>query len=293
MNTQVVNDLIKTRNIIRNKYQALKSGKQENALLIEEVFQPIIEPIKKISEDKNVKNKYTNNMPTFKQFKKDNIKAFDNDADTDNVESDEKMSESDLEKYKHKTIKKEYSNIYGLRYTDDRFMIGNTEVKISSNNEQITVGNTIYPYTIGLEELLIKKKPDLVKCKKEDLLAYAEIAKQTNLLHRNFDKKYQLRGSKSSSYKLLKQLLTSPQRDVLQQMEQTQEESGPYHDLRSGTGLMMQYSKSKPDYIYWDNPNELVNRLRLLIASHQAGHNNHSNEITSILEELKEAKIII
>ena len=47
------------------------------------------------------------------------------------------------------------------------------------------------------------------------------------------------------------------------------------------------------NYIYWDNPNELVNRLRLLMASKKAGHNNHDNEIISIIEELKEAEIII
>lgn len=67
-----------------------------------------------------------------------------------------------------------------------------------------------------------------------------------------------------------------------------QEESGP-----SGIGLEMQYTKSKLDYIYWDDPSELVNRLRLLIASQQAGHTNHYNEINLILKELREAQIII
>lgn len=47
------------------------------------------------------------------------------------------------------------------------------------------------------------------------------------------------------------------------------------------------------DYIYWDNPNELVDRLKLLIASQSAGNTNHTNEINSIIEELKEAGIII
>ncbi|KAI8123498.1 hypothetical protein CVS40_5822 [Lucilia cuprina] len=48
----------------------------------------------------------------------------------------------------------------------------------------------------------------------------------------------------------------------------------------------------KPKYIYWDDPNELVNRLRLLTSSSSVGHNNHKNEIISIIEELKEANII-
>lgn len=44
--------------------------------------------------------------------------------------------------------------------------------------------------------------------------------------------------------------------------------------------------------MYWDDPNELVDRLRLLIASQSAGHTGHNNEIISIIEELREANII-
>lgn len=45
-------------------------------------------------------------------------------------------------------------------------------------------------------------------------------------------------------------------------------------------------------YTYWNDPNELVQRLRLLISSTSAGHNGHQNEISSIIEELREANII-
>ena len=46
------------------------------------------------------------------------------------------------------------------------------------------------------------------------------------------------------------------------------------------------------DYIYWDDPNELVYRLRLLLASQAAGNPSHTNEIISIIEELRDAKVI-
>lgn len=47
------------------------------------------------------------------------------------------------------------------------------------------------------------------------------------------------------------------------------------------------------DYVHWNDPNELVDRLRLLEASHRAGNNAHNNEILSIIEELREAGLII
>ena len=55
----------------------------------------------------------------------------------------------------------------------------------------------------------------------------------------------------------------------------------------------MTLTDNKIDYVHWDDPNELVDRLRLLAASHQAGHNAHENEILSIIEELREAGLII
>ncbi|XP_011869582.1 PREDICTED: uncharacterized protein LOC105562976 [Vollenhovia emeryi] len=47
------------------------------------------------------------------------------------------------------------------------------------------------------------------------------------------------------------------------------------------------------DYVHWDDPNELVDRLRLLDASRRASHNAHDNEMLSIIEELREAGFIV
>jgi len=47
------------------------------------------------------------------------------------------------------------------------------------------------------------------------------------------------------------------------------------------------------DYVHWDDTNKLVDRLRLLDASHRAGNNTHDNEILSIIAELREADLII
>ena len=48
----------------------------------------------------------------------------------------------------------------------------------------------------------------------------------------------------------------------------------------------------KHSLVYWNDPNELVDRLRLLLASKAAGNTGLSNEILSIYEELYEAGII-
>lgn len=46
-------------------------------------------------------------------------------------------------------------------------------------------------------------------------------------------------------------------------------------------------------YVYWDDPNELVERLELLVSERDAGHMGLDNEMLSILEELQERGLII
>ena len=75
-------------------------------------------------------------------------------------------------------------------------------------------------------------------------------------------------------------------------MEAFEKRKAPYRATK-GKGLTLKVDKSNTDYIYWDNVNELVDRLRLLVASTNAGHTGHNNEIIYIIEELKEANIII
>lgn len=64
----------------------------------------------------------------------------------------------------------------------------------------------------------------------------------------------------------------------------------------TGNGLIlsdiMAYSNDKKSYVYWDDVNELCSRLRLLVASQNAGHTGHQNEIISIVEELRESNVI-
>jgi len=63
---------------------------------------------------------------------------------------------------------------------------------------------------------------------------------------------------------------------------------------RVGRGIprTVTLNDNKIDYVHWDDLNELVDHLRLLEASRQAGHNAHNNEILSIIEELREAGLI-
>lgn len=64
--------------------------------------------------------------------------------------------------------------------------------------------------------------------------------------------------------------------------------------VKSGKGIETDFIPYNEHiaYEFYDDPNELCERLRIMIASRSAGNSNHSQEINSIVAELREAAII-
>uniref|UniRef100_UPI001C8F2E3B hypothetical protein n=1 Tax=Klebsiella pneumoniae TaxID=573 RepID=UPI001C8F2E3B len=56
-------------------------------------------------------------------------------------------------------------------------------------------------------------------------------------------------------------------------------------------GMTWKETKSK-DIVYWDDVNELVDRLHRIVVSTETGNRVHTNEIIGIIEELREAGFI-
>lgn len=157
---------------------------------------------------------------------------------------------------------------YGVRHNPktEKFYIGNSQLHIDGSD--IVIKNKRYKGTRGLYELLFKRHPTFFTV--QDEKAYKDIVLNTNAHRRYYRPTTQIDGSKSFKYKKIISKFTS----------------------RSGDGMCMEVTDNPIDYVHWDDPNELVDRLRLLLASTQAGHSGHNNEITSIIEELREANII-
>lgn len=161
---------------------------------------------------------------------------------------------------------KEFDHKYGIRLDTDieALMIGDSRVNIDGND--ILVKNRRYRGTQGLYELLFKKDPKHFT--EEDITNYRNIVKKTNAHRRHYKSNGQVDGSKLKKYKKI----IAP--------------------LVIGKGVFMQASDNKIDYTHWNDVNELIDRLRLLLSSVSAGHTGHINEINSIIEELREARII-
>lgn len=169
-----------------------------------------------------------------------------------------------------------YDDVFGPRFNveNETWEIGNVALRITKDGD-FFVGKNKYTGTPGLYELMFKKRPE--NYSRLELNNYRKIVLQTNLPYRDFNNTNQLRGSRSWKYKnIMKPIVATREGKI----------------VGSGNNNNNIYNTNKIDYVYWDDPNELVSRLALLHASTNAGNNSHLNEINAIEEELREAKII-
>ena len=119
---------------------------------------------------------------------------------------------------------------------------------------------------------MIKKRTDI------------HILLTTNAHRRDFNARMPVKSNKGYKYKnIIAPLL------VTHRTNGASTGSGIETNISSAVRL----TDNEIDYVHWDDPNELVDRLQLLDASRRAGNNAHNNKMLSIIEELREAELII
>lgn len=287
MDEHLLKDLINSRNILKKKFQSIKLGENEITSHLENTFKPITTPLKNIVKltHEKILPKYEN-ITLKKEVKKENdfeserkkykLELDRGDQNETNDEkfysqSEEEDDENDTEVFTNLNSlyeNKKLDRIYGPHKDENGvWKFGNSELNM--NEDKIKIGNQTWALTPGLYELLFYKNPKNYDSYELDI--YKKILISTSAHRRNHNPNEQINGNKGFKYtKIIKDLFRS---------------------TYTGEGLM-NINLQKPNYIYWDDPNELVERLKLLMASKNAGHSNQNNEIISIIEELREANII-
>ena len=121
------------------------------------------------------------------------------------------------------------------------------------------VYNTSVP---GLYELIFKRIPDDLLYTEDDMNKYKSMLLATNA-HKH---KHQSQGRLLRGYKY--KYIIAPLMSITPKTRTKQKK-------KSEKGLLhaMILNDNAIDYVHWDDPNELVDRLRLLDASHRAGNN--------------------
>lgn len=170
---------------------------------------------------------------------------------------------------------------YGVRVEGDSWMIGNQPLEIDMDN--LIINGKHYEGTRGLYELLFMNIPNEYIYSEEDLNTYSQILQDTNVHRANYSAMGKIKSNRGKKYKAIISKLANRNIDENDYMMTYSDQVNKTH---SGQGLTL--SGDQTSYIFWNDPNELVDRLKVIMASQQAGNTSHNNEINSILEELHE-----
>ena len=174
----------------------------------------------------------------------------------------------------------EFDKKYGVREVDGDLYIGSSKVDFVGPN--ITVNGFEYRGTPGFYELVFKKKPG--KFTYSDVRQYKDLLTRTNAARLRYNPQLQISANKAFKYvDIIKPILAGRAPNVWWAKS-----------WKTGSGYIekQHIPNVNLELQFWSDPNNLVKRLRLLIASKAAGNNAHTNEILSIEEELKNANII-
>ena len=177
--------------------------------------------------------------------------------------------------------KKIIDSNFGVRKRYRELYIGDAPFEF--DDEFLHIKKRKYPRTRGIIELLFKHEPDMSVVNSHDLNHYGQIVGLTNAHRKSYRADGDLCNINSEKYQnIISKLALTPR---------TPHAGGklPQYMIANREKLK---TKGNIDYIYWDDPNELVDRLKLLLASQNAGNFSHNNEIISIIEELKEGGVI-
>ena len=202
---------------------------------------------------------------------------------------------------------------YGVRIDGDNWMIG--DKKIDVIGDDLVVNGQRYTGTRGLYELIFMNIPNEFVYTEEDMKNYANILKDTNVYRVNNSALGKIKGNRGLKYRRIISRLVSDvatgtgisfnhrPKEAKRKMKKTKIEKNnnmsstialnpmtTYADIvKDATGEEgITLTDDKPNLQYWNDPNELVDRLRILHASKNTGNTAHDGEINSIIEELLE-----
>lgn len=311
--------IVKSAAAVKRKVEMIKDAKNANNMALETIFKPIVDPLNLIANKSHERSDDEENQtPVVKKCKQnENASSYSSYEDSnDTVSGEDDISDNEFSKDYNKTLVEppsENLNIsegsfkstvsspeknhtlswstssealsaipFGVRNERGKLMLG--KIRVFDDGNILKIGSYSLKKTNGLKELLFKKKPNLDKLTKEDLQNYRLLLIYTNAHRRNYNSSKPITSNRGFKYmNVIRPLFKFSKNDATSSIE----------SLPQGEGIpLLKKVKKDTDYVYWDDPNELVERLKLLLGSRTAGNTGVDNEIIAIIAELKEGGIV-
>ena len=260
----IVKEYLELKKKIRSNFLSERIGEQQLQTDLSKFYRPITETQKattrEITEGLKPIKEGIEKIPEAVQT------IIEEEEEEEEDEEEKKFIGERAYKYLNTFFKDE---TFGIRKEEGEYKIGSEPIKIINNDIFMENHNKMFKGTDGLWNLIMSKNPKKINDKDYD--KYKELMIITNALHRENDEnnpnpKGNRKGSKWK--KILAPIWFG--------------KKGGLYKFPVGEGVVVIPS----------DPNALLERLDLLLASQEAGHTGVRNELVSICDELKRQGVL-
>ena len=277
---QTVKEYLELKKNIRDNLLSERTGEQQLQTELTKFYRPITESqkatTKEITEGLRPIREGIENLPLAKKdpayelFVK-TITELEGKKDEEEEEEEEDLLIGETARYH--LNKSDTDKTFGIRKKDGHHYIGNKHVIVTDNDIIIEESGERFAGNEGLWELITSKDPvEESDYDKDHLKEYERLMIKTNALHKgnNPNNPYP-KSSKSDKWL-----------EIL---------SPIWHRKRLAEWQKKSY-EGKGTVIMSSDPNALLERLDLLLASQKAGNTGVGNELVSICDELKRQGVL-
>ena len=190
-------------------------------------------------------------------------------------------------------LNKQYRDVtFGIRKEKGHHYIGKTHVIVVDNDIIIRDSGEKFKGTDGLWELITSREP--VDFNKEDIDEYERLMVKTNALHRDYDPSNpRPRGSMGKKWKNILGPFWYKKQGFSEEdaFRMTKDKNYRKRLIKKMRKIRYEY-EGEGVVVIPSDPNALLERLDLLLASQEAGHTGVRNELVSICDELKRQGVL-
>ena len=261
----IVKEYLELKKKIQDNFLSERIGEQQLQTDLSKFYRPITETQKATARE------ITEGLKPIRE----GIEKLSEDTGEATEEEEEEDDEELVGEIAYKFLNKKYPDeTFGIHKKEGHHYIGKTHVIIKDNDIFLPDYNETFTGTPGLWELIMSNNPK--NYTQRDYNDYEDLILITNILHRNYDEDNpNPRGNRSYKWvNLLSPIWFRKKRGVYRFPKKK--------EGYEGSGVVVIPS----------DPNALLERLDLLLASQEAGHTGVRNELVSICDELKRQGVL-
>ena len=257
-------------------YKPITETQKATTREITEGFKPVREGLETIRKDIYNIPDIVSDMEAIKKYGKEKEEEEEEEEEEEKEEEEEDEEKKYIGKIAYKYLNKFFKDEnFGISKKEGKYKIGSEDIIITNNDIFIEKHNKMFKGTDGLWNLIMSKNPK--KFDDKDYDKYKEFMIITKALHINDDPKnpYPKGNHKDFKWRRILAPIWFGKKGGLHKLPKEKE-------AYQGKGVVVIPS----------DPNALLERLDLLLASQEAGHTGVRNELVSICDELKRQGVL-